>query len=113
MKKHILLIPVLCAAFVACSNNSGVSGSYSSASSQTVSDQDLVNQVRDAIKYDTSISLTTRDSIQVVANKGEVTLSGMANSNSERDAVIRAANNVKGVKRVYSNITIAKSTPQS
>ena len=81
----------------------------SSEESQNSSDADISAQVQEAIKYDTTISLTTRNSIQVTTNKGEVTVSGVASSNAERDAVIKAANSVKGVKRVYSTITITKS----
>ncbi len=114
MKKHILLIPVLCAIFFACSNAPNKSQmSSSSEQSQAPSDQDLSTQVREAIKYDSCISLTTKNSIQVTTNKSEVTLSGVAASNAERDAVIKAAHNVKGVKRVYSNITVAKTKAQS
>ena len=74
--------------------------------SNTPSDRELTQSVRKAIMQDKSLS-TYAHNVKVVAQDGQVTLSGPVRSDDEKQAIVAKAAEVAGKNNVVDQLTVA------
>lgn len=74
------------------------------------SDHDIRRDVRDELHFDPSI--IDADAVEVSVREGVVTLGGMADSLAQRWAIRRAAERVRGVRRVVDELIVMYPKPE-
>ena len=74
--------------------------------SNTASDRELTRQVRKAITQDKSMS-TYAHNVKVVAQNGQVILSGPVRSDEEKQAIVQKAGEVAGQDHIVDQISVA------
>lgn len=73
-----------------------------------MSDNDITAQVRNAIKQDSALSITTRNNITVTTSNGVVTLEGAVMRRNEIPLILKDVQSV-GVRRMVNKLTVIPS----
>ena len=97
--KNGLVIAALVAAAAGCAQGGGARES----TGQYVDDSVITTRVKSAMVADKDVSAMN---INVTTLKGEVQLSGFANSSTEAQKAVSIARNVPGVKSVKNDIRV-------
>ena len=74
--------------------------------SNAAADRTLTQQVRKAIMQDKSMS-TYAHNVKVVAQNGQVTLSGPVRTDEEKQAIVQKAAEIAGQDRIMDQISVA------